>query len=362
MATTKTRFLHTNLIQAAATVLYASSSQVGNPVAWLKDQLRSKAWRSALGWTISSTFNDKIDFNRGGDKAATVAPGTYTVALDLCTAIVAGLEAADPGQAWACTYSTSTFKFTISATPAFVLLFGSGANGDVNLAIDTGFAVADTGSATSQMAGSVSYQSRHWIKASLAVAGPNPGCGIIINHNLSAGGTAVEQVSATDSWAAPSSTFTLVGDTTIRIVYTTDIRQWRRLVISDVQNSAGYAEVGIWFVGVYTQPSVTYSIGWRKRWIEFSTATMGTHGALWQDQRPRLRGYSLNWSEIPAGDDVIIEAALAACPVGEALFLALDAGVTDTNTVYGYFEQGGETEGATTVYVNKAVAFAEAGG
>lgn len=365
MATTKTRFLHTNLVQAAATVLYASSSQVGNPVAWLKDQLRTKTWRSALGWTIVAGFNDKIDYNRSGNKTATIAPGTYAVAADLCAAIVAGLEAADPTPVWACTYDTSTFKFTISSDIAFILLISSGGNGDVNAWIDLGYSGADTGSAVSQTGGRTSYQSRHFIKADVGAGAANfsPRGIVIINHNISGGGTAKIQTAATDSWSGVTYD-TLAGDSTIRIVYPAGAgSQWSRLVINDCENNtAGYAEVGIWFVGTYTQPSVTYSIGWRKRWIEFSTATLGTHGALWQDQRPRLGGYTLNWSEIPAADQAIIEAAAAACPMGEALFLALDAGVTDTNTIYGYFEVGVEVEGANTVYFNIGIAFTEAGG
>src|SRR5687768_8839367 len=116
------RFLHTNRTQAAAAIRTASSTDTAFAISWLLDQMRSRVWRSKSGWTIVAGFNDKIDFNRGGVKVATIAAGTYTTAALLAAAVVTALEAADATPAWACSYSGSTFKFTISSDIAFVLL------------------------------------------------------------------------------------------------------------------------------------------------------------------------------------------------------------------------------------------------
>jgi hypothetical protein len=117
---------------AGATQLLASSSQSTHPVIWLKNQLRSMRWRSARYWTIGPD-NARINFNRGGVKTAIIAFGTYT-ADELCAAIITALEAADSTPVWACSYSTSTFKFTISSDLAFLLLWSPRAAGKSNIA------------------------------------------------------------------------------------------------------------------------------------------------------------------------------------------------------------------------------------
>lgn len=364
MAATVTRFLHTNLVAAAATALADSSEQAGNPKTWLKDPLRSKVLRFARGWTISAGFNDKIDFNRAGVKVATIAAATYTNPTDLCTAIVTALTAAD-ANTWTCTYSTSTFKFTIGGAAAFILLFASGANPTATPALDLGFPLTDTANAVSQVATSASYQSRHWVKIDQGASPVAATAGAVINHNAGVGGTFTLQANATDVWTAPTvPAQVLAGNADIRIAFfsTQTLRYWR-LVVNDVQNAAAYGEVGVWFVGAYAQPAITYLFSWKKGWTELSGVQLGTHGALWQDQRPRLRQYTLDWEQIPDADRVAIEAAAAACPMGKPLFLALDAGVDNTNTIYGYFSQGIEVGGDTLLYVNiPGLSFAEAGG
>jgi len=368
MALTITRFLHTNLVQAAATVLSVSSEVASMPRGRLLFPLRSDVWRSAGPWVIVAGVNDRINFNRGGVKTATIAAGTYTTAAALCEAIRVAMEAADAPPVWASSYSGATFKFTISSDLAFTLLFSSGADKARSIAIDIGFAETDTGSATSQTAGSVSYQSRHWIHLDLGSALAFTSAAVI-NHNLSTNGTirvdghTATMVALGLQSTTPGFTQTLLGDSTIRIGYwASQSKQFVRFVISDVQNAAGYAELGIAFLGTYAQPSITYTIGWKKRWVELSTVGMADRGASWQTSRPRLREHSLSWSEIPDADRVLIEAAAAACPLGKPLFLALDAGVTDTNTIYGYFSEGVSIEGATTVYFNTGIVHQEAGG
>lgn len=345
----------TNRVAAATSALSASGAQAAAPVAWLKDQLRSKTWRSPLGWTIVAGFNDKIDFNRGGVKAATVTPGTYATGAALATAIVNALEASDATPVWACTYSTSTFKFTVSSDLSFTLLWGSGTNTGTACHKELGFAVSDTGSATSQIGANAVYQSRHWLKADFASA-LSVQVGIVVNHNAGTAGIFTLQGNASDAWTSPTVNQALSGDASIRIAFisTQTLRYWR-LVIDDCGNVLGYSEVGVWHVGPYTQPSVTYIVGFTKRWDELSEVSITPSGAHWQDERPRRPVWSIQWNEIPEADRAALAAAFALVPKGRCFFFSFDAVTTPTNTEYGWLAQGVEEALTSGLYFDVPV-------
>lgn len=101
--------------------------------------------------TITAGSNDKIDFNRGGVKAATIAAATYYSAADLATAVDTALTAADGATSWTVTVS-ATGRFTIAASASFTLLFSTGANAATSARHVLGYGSVDTGSATSQTA------------------------------------------------------------------------------------------------------------------------------------------------------------------------------------------------------------------
>lgn len=334
------RLCVTNRVSASTTALTASSALATAPVAWLKDQLRSKSWRSAVGWTIVAGFNDKIDFNRGGGKSATVAAGTYATGALLSAAVVAALEAADATPVWACAYSGSTFKFTVSSDLSFTLLWSSGANTGTACHKELGFAVSDTGSATSQVGANAAYTSRHWLRADLVTAA-SVLAGIVVNHNAGAGGTFTLQGNASDAWSAPTVTQALVGDASIRIAFigTQTLRYWR-LVIDDCGNALGYSEVGVWYAGPYVQPSVSYMVGFSKRWEELSEVSVAPNGAHWQDDKPRRPVWSISWGEVGESDRAALAAAFALVPRGKCFFFSFDAVTTPANTEYGWLADG----------------------
>jgi len=335
------RLLVTNRVMAPATTLSASSEQTSAPRSWLKDQLRSKTWRSKAGWTIVAGFNDKIDFNRGGVKVATLTAGTYATAALLATEIVARLEAADATPVWACSYSGSTFKFTVSSDLAFTLLWSTGANTATACHKELGFAVADTGSAITHTGASAVYTSRHYLKADFGSA-LGLQAGVVINHNAGTGGTLTLQGNAADAWASPSVSQALAGDATIRIAFLAAVETYRfwRLLIDDCGNSLGYGEVGIWFAGQYTQPTISYAIGFEKRWEELSEVAVAIGGAHFQDERARRPVWGLAWSEVPEADRAALAAAFALVPLGKCFFFAFNAVTTPSDTAYVWILEG----------------------
>jgi hypothetical protein len=356
------RLMVTNRIQATATLLSASSSATGAPVSRLKDQLRSKTWRSATGWVVVAGVNDKIDFNRGGVKVATIASATYATGAAKAAAIVTALEAADATPVWACAYDAGTKKFTISSDLAFTLLFASGANLATSVHVDLGFATADTTSAITHTADSVAYQSRHAITADLGAAA-SVNAAIVINHNAGAGGTFTFQADVASlaavgygDAATPDFSQALAGDTNIRIAFFSDPnRRYLRLLINDVQNVLGYGEVGVWFAGPYTQPTVSYSIGFTKIWEELSEVTVAISGAHFQDEKARRPSWGLAWSEVGESDRAALAAAFALVPKGRCFFLSFDAVTTPTDTEYGFLTEGVSEELTSGLYFNVPV-------
>jgi hypothetical protein len=368
MAASAHRLLVTNRFQASTSTRSASSTNAAFAVSWLLDQMRSKVWRSATGWTIVAGDNDKIDFDRGGVLDATIAPGTYATAAALCAAIVTALQAADATPVWACTYSGTTFKFTISADMAFELLLNSGANVAAAVWIDLGYSTAaDTGSATSHVAGTAVHQSRHWIKVDLGSALAVT-ASVAINHNLSGSGTITLQGNATDAWTSPS--FSQALSTTMNETATSPAGRlaffsnpgvrYFRFLINDVGNTAGFAEVGILYLGPYSQPAYNYSNSFRRPRRDLSAINKAVRGAHYQDQRPMQRLYGVQWSDFPDVDRAALEAALDLVPKGKNFFFAFDA-VNDTaNTVYLYFEEDVEVAVSSGDYWTIAGVMAEA--
>jgi hypothetical protein len=336
------RILRTNRVQASTAVLTSSSEESAFPRAWLRDQVLSKVLRFRLGWDVTAGIYDKIDFNRGGVKVATVAAGNYSTGTALCTAIVAALEAADATPVWACTYSASTKKFTISSDLAFVLLFGTGTNLAKSIHPDLGFATADTASATTQTAGTAVYQSRRWVAADLGSA-LSVQAGIARYHNSGTGGTyrlRGSSVSGADALtaAAPTVNQLLSGDADIRIAFlaTQTLRYWA-LLIDDTTNQAGYNDLGIWLAGPYDEPSFNYSTDYEDVFEELSGVEIAVGGAQWQEPRADRQRFTLHWEDLLDADKATFIAIKDATAKGKNFFVSLEPTIAAPhNTIYGY--------------------------
>jgi hypothetical protein len=339
------RLAYDNLARAAATVLSVSSEQSGAPRSWLQDEGRGLKWRSKTGWNVGA-WNNKLDFARAGVKVATVASGNYPTPALLAAAIVTALTAADAGAApWTCTYNSGTAKFTIGAAAAFDLRNNSGANKASSLAADLGWRTdQDTATAASLTADYASYKSREWVTVDLGSAQAVT-CGLVIEHNLGASGTITQQGHPADTaagWAAPDVSDVLAGDSTIRLAYRASAskRYWRLLVNDVSTNTAGFTELGVWFVGAYSEPSVNHSVDFTKTPQPLSTVVRAIGGSVRRDERPSFWVYEMSWLEVPEADRAQLAAWVAACPPGAPFFLAFDPTNAATSVVYGMFAAG----------------------
>ncbi len=332
------RICSSNLVAAADTTLTASSAQAAFPVSNLRDQLRSKTWRSAVGWTIDSS-NNKIDFNRGGVKVATVATGTYATGATMAAAVVAALTAADAGQNWGADYGGGggAGKFGIWGDNAHTLLWATGANASTNCAKGLGFNAADTASAVSHSSDNAVYQSRHWLQAAFSAAW-SAQSGIVINHNSGASGTYTLQLFDA-AWGNLGS-HVLAGDANIRIDWVGSLSpKYVRLIIDDCGNGLGYGEVGLWHVGAYTEPP-TYMPGLEVSYEPLSAVAVTPSGAHWVDEQPVRRVWSPNWRSLTVAQREALAAAFYAVPYGKSFFFSFDAVTTPTSTHYVFLGAG----------------------
>jgi hypothetical protein len=295
MAAKELILLWDNLIARAATALSASSTADGRSPAWLADQLRSQAWRSATGWTIVAGFNDKIDITEGttGDATATLTPGTYATGALMAAQIQTQLNVAATDNTWTCTYNSSVFKFVIGHDEVATggLEWSTGANAATSAGLCLGYDVSadDTGSG-SYTADNVSYQSRHWIKANMgsAIAAEDT---VLLGHNLSGGETVTIQQHTADTWSAPDnedSAWTSTADPYVNQASAVS-KQWTRIVIEDVGNTDGYVEIGVWSQSPRESFTSGYANGLSRGRAGLATRGVALEGAHFLDSRAQRK-------------------------------------------------------------------------
>lgn len=191
-----------NLVLLAGATIVPSSEEPG----FTRDALLrpgvTDVLRFKLGWDVKTGENDRIDFNRGGVKVATITAGNYATAAAYAAAIVTALELADSTPAWAVTRASDTGLWTIATSlETFTLLFSTGANKARSAALDLGFDESDSAAAaTSQVSARAAWQSRKWVNldagAALALNRWLIVAGVNDKIDFARGGTKVATVAA----------------------------------------------------------------------------------------------------------------------------------------------------------------------
>jgi len=340
---TSSRLLWQNFATFGGSIIAADSATISFPIRRIRDTLLSNRWRSASGWTIVAGFNNKIDFNRSGVKVATLTAGTYATGDAMAVAIVAALEAADSTPAWACSYSASTHKFTISADVSFVLLFGTGSNLAVSAGKDLGYAVSDTASATSAVAGLASYQSRHYITVDIGVA-QDVKAMIVNSHNAGESGTFTVSADATSvAGALASPDYTTTLDSTenkdrirAKVLSSAQTYRYWALVIDDVQNTDGYSEVANFYLGEWLELDLP-ARGLSKQPVDYSTLAFADQGAQYQDRKQRTRRWEYKFAVLTEAKVDEIDSAGTQLLTGGTFFFQRDPEADAGEIIYAFF-------------------------
>lgn len=244
---------------------------------------------------------------------------------------------------YASSYDPSTLKVTINRSAgaaAFELNHSTGKQAATSCAKDLGYDVSsdDTG-ATSYLGDNAVSHGREWIGADLGSAQTFTATAVI-NHNSGAGGTYKLQWSAASIVAAltaPDGTQSLSGDAVLRYAYpSSQTKRFVVLLIEDTGNTAGYSELGIWYLGSYRQPSVTYSINFEQMRGALSLADIALSGAKRSTRRQRRGDWPLEWLDITDADRAIFEAWEVAAPLYTNFFFAFDSTGEPSNIKYVY--------------------------
>lgn len=111
------RFLDNNYAEDATTTY--SSQLTAYLFSNALNKFRSRIWKPAGNFTITSS-NNSIYINDGSNKTITLTSGNYTYST-LASHIQTQLNTSS--TLWTCTYSSTTFKFTIAHTGSATLRF-----------------------------------------------------------------------------------------------------------------------------------------------------------------------------------------------------------------------------------------------
>jgi hypothetical protein len=344
MADVTPRISYANLVTPGSVLIVASAAQSTHPAARLRHALRSDVWRTPVGWTVVEDENDSLDFTEQttGDATATLTPGTYATGAELAAEIQTQLNAEATDNTYTCTYSSTTKKFTIAratGSASFGLEWATGANAATSCGKDLGFTVsADDTGATSYVADLASYQSRAWVTFDLGAAAAVR-VGVVLNHNAGASGTFKLLANASDAWTSPSVTQTLAGDADIRIAWfsTQTYRYWR-LLVEDVQNTDGFTEVGVAWIGDYLQLAYPYQDGFKDGYEGGSEVSFGDHGAHYRDPKPGREIIKAAFAHHPDSDRLALKTFRSTVDRGGCFIIARDPQNETTEALYAYIE------------------------
>lgn len=280
------RFCDNNLAAGSAATVTASSAQAAYPLTNLFNSYRFKQWRPAGNFTIDST-NNKIYINDGTDRTITLTSANYTYAT-LASHIQTQLNASSSN--WTCTYSTTTFKFTIGrSSGTSTLRFAT----TTTAAWDTlGYTyLVDTSAGTGLVANEIRCHTAEYIDIDLGVASAITFLALLGPlgeiFSLSDSATVYLYGNTTSSMTSPALAVTLSPDTHgiyefIDDETDTTYRYWR-LKIVDRTNTAGPLsfKFGHLYLGDYaTIEARNVAAGIDKRQVDTALAQESEGGAL----------------------------------------------------------------------------------
>ena len=329
------------------TDISVSSEQLQFPKTFLRDPLRSKRWRTQLGWNVNGELNFNLDFTEGTSGAATaVIPlDNYPTGAAMAAAIETAMNAAATDNTYTVTYSGITNLFTIARSvgvDTIDLNWSTGPNSAESVGVDIGFDVsADDTGLTTYVADFASFGSRSWVKFDFGTSVSRDVRALIaFDGNFISTTTITVEANAADVWTAPTFSTTLALDTAeedfvkaIAFIDTTTLRYWR-IVIDDARNPDGFTEMGVPYVGDYQEPSNGYAAAFTQGRNELTDMAFAEEGASFQHVRQTGFQYPLNWLGIPDAEKAKFDEMAKLVKVGRPFFMAFDPLLDVQNTKY----------------------------
>lgn len=330
------RIWDTNYYKASASTQSADSFVASLPVAYTRDQLRSKVWRSDGPWVVVAGWNDKLDISdAGAPTVATLTAGTYTSGSAMA-AMVQAVMIPLFTAAFTVTYSTSTGKFTLDTHLGIIQALTNGANAATSGWKDIGFTTNST--LTTPITGDAAvYQSRHYLAVDLGSALALTGAQAL-RHNLSGGTISLKtsNTSVLNALTAGNTDSLSVTDSNTAYAYITRTNRYAAFLINDTTNTAGYAEIGVPYVGTYLSPKA-YAAMFEEEGDDLSEIANATDGPNYADLRQESRAWQLSWRNLESADVTLFRSFRTSTPKGKNFFFDLNStAASASNMVYGY--------------------------
>jgi len=287
------------------TIAY-TSQHYNFPASNSQERRLTSPWRSAYeenvggGYFEITAANQKLYFNEGaGTFTATMTIGTYN-ATDLGTEISTKMDLAGAGT-YTVTYDFDDLKFTIAVGAGTFELEGT--NG-ANAIWDTiGYNASDTGLAASHEADNVRIHTHEYIQVSLAAIAAFDGL-FIFNHNIQTTGILKWQFSNNNFVSIPLEVSpTRNGNIAVSLLAAVQSYQYMRIYIEDIDNPAGYVQIGrAWLSEMFT-PTIGYNAGGSENPVDKSIVTEALSGEAMSIQYPHAerRSYRFDIAEPYAG-------------------------------------------------------------
>ncbi|MGH7166522.1 MAG: hypothetical protein ACREIS_13475 [Nitrospiraceae bacterium] len=352
MALITPRVYHDNLLKRTGAVITSSSQEAAFPKQRVLDPRRSKVWRSKLGFNVQAGINDRLDYNEGGvDKNAVIAPGNYPTGALLAVEVTTAMNAVAVANTYLVTYSSVTRKFTIARATGVATIsleWFTGAFTLDTIGRDLGFDVtADDTAATSYLGDFAVQMSGEWVRFDLLTA-LLANAAIVLESNLTGAGTIKAQGNATSDFAAPTFSTTLIGgdpdDGSKYLDFFSAAQTFRhwRILVEDRDNPAGFAQLGVAFIGPLVTFDRCYALNLPEARQELSEIVKADQGAIYTDVKPARREWAFSFRETTDPDKAKWEDIAQARHIGDHLFYALDPlNKPLTHTVYGYIRPPG---------------------
>lgn len=297
MACAITRMLDYNYFFVDDVDLTISSVNSLFPVSNLERFFRSKICRSnQYGNFVISTTNNKIDFrevNAGPQLTATLVSGTYT-ATTLAAQIKTQMEAVSV-DTFTITYSTTTGKWTIGTSGAFLsLLNGTGTNAANSALGSCGFDALDHTGSISYLGASIAIHTEEWVSLDLQTIEDIDTFAMIFDPSfgvkLSNMAVVTVQGNATNTWASPAVSVTVaIDDNNDSATYfwdTTQSYRYWRVKIVDPKNTNLYIEWPKMWLGHSLDISRNASAGISLGYEDTSKVSQTDYGHIYADVFP----------------------------------------------------------------------------
>lgn len=366
------RILDYNYAFSGASTLTASSEDPSFPASNISHFHRAKQWHSSGNFVIDST-NNKINFKESGGGAeltATISSGTYTPTT-LAAAIVAALEVAG-AEEYTVTHSTSTGKWTIATSGAFLsILWSTGTDTATSIGPTIGFAVSDSTSALTYTGANIAIHTEESVVLDLATSEPINSFAILFDRYLGTGLTTNAvlklQANASNSWSSPSVDVTLSVDTNWDVVthfFTSNqtYRYWR-IKIVDTANPALYVSLPTVFLSLATQLNQTPQMGFALSRKDLSRSTRTAYGHKYTDTYPTLRSVRFAYANLTEADlqtlELIYERVGSVTPIMLCLDPTAETFDKDRFALYGYLGEDMGSENQFYTYFNTNLALEE---